>query len=465
MNAVAQRTRSALTTLTRSDAYRLVYVVLAITAVVFGVSVTASHSLALSPFDEWMYLDYLVKFPTQGYLHLGEPIGDFSMNWMACHGLQAFGSTVSPDLCGAGSFDRAAFPFGGIQTAQLYTPLYFAPTWTIAAAIQAVTGISLLEAARFTGTIWLVATVLAIAALLRMYRVPATATIAVGLLFLATPFVWWTYTFVSTDVTGVLVGTVVVIAIERVARGRLNAWWIVPLFTVALLLKSVNAVSIGIVFVYAIVRTLSSAERRAAWRDQTAWAAAVRGRGPISLITGPLVATVVALTAQLLWLRVVAASAVGAPAEFGEGRPMLWHDLVTQIWTFVPSVFLTGVNEIGAVNRWLYPLVAIGAGLGWLCLAGVIGLVWSRTVTGTRSVAAKTALLASIFAGPALAVMFTLSVGEYTDLGARYGANLVGLFLLTIALLFRGTIQRRILLGLGIVLVIYVLLGTIIVVH
>ena len=144
---------------------------------------------------------------------------------------------------------------------------------------------------------------------------------------------------------------------------------------------------------------------------------------------------------------------------------MLWHDLLTQIWTFVPSVFLTGVNEIGAVNRWLFPLVAIGAGIGWLCLAGVIGLVWSRTVTGTRSVAAKTALLASIFAGPALAVMFTLSVGEYTDLGARYGANLVGLFLLTIALLFRGTIQRRILLGLGIVLVIYVLLGTIIVVH
>ncbi|MGG7509610.1 hypothetical protein [Plantibacter sp. YIM 135249] len=465
MNVLAAPVDWAERTLASRDGYRITYVVLALAALVFGVAVTAGHSLALSPFDEWMYLDYLVKLPTQGYLHVGEPVGDFSMNWLACHGQQAFGPTSAADACGHAPFDRGEFPYGGIQSAQLYTPLYFAPTWLFAAGLQSVSGLDILTAARFSGTLWLIGTVIALAAVLRLYRTPATAAIAVGLLFIASPFSWWTYTFVSTDVSGVLVGALAVLLIERVARGRANAWWFIPLFTVALLFKSVNAIAIGIVLIYAVLRFVGDTGTRDSWREQSVWRAAARGRGPVSMVTGPLVGTTAALGAQLVWLRFVAASAVGPPVDLGEGRPMFWYDVVKQLWTFVTGIFSTGMFELGGVDRLLLGAVIYGPALGWLCVAGLVGSVWLDRLRGARRVAAWTALLASVLAGPALAIMYTASIGEYTDLGARYGANLIPLLLLCVALTASRRPQRRVLLGAGIALYALVLAATLLTVR
>lgn len=446
---------------TTRDGYGVAYLVLAVAALVFAVTVTAGHSLALSPFDEWMYLDYLVKVPTQGYIHGGESVGGFSLNWLACHGQQAFGP-LAADACGRPPFDPAEFPYNAIQSAQLYTPAYFAPTWAFATALGSITGLDILTAARFSGTPWLIGTVVAMTAMLRLYRVPATAAIAVGLLFIASPFAWWTYTFVSTDVSGVLVGALAVITIERVARGHWSGYWFVPLFTAALLFKSVNAIAIGIVVIYAVIRCCSDSQLRRAWRDQVNWRAAAHGRGPLAALIGPLVGTVVSLGAQLIWLRFVAASVVGPPVDLGEGRPMMWFDIVKQAWTFVTGVFSTGMFELGGVNRLLLGAVIYGPAIGWLCLAGLAGAVWLDRLRGSRRTVAWTALIASLLAGPTLAIMYTASIGQYTDLGARYGANLAPLLLLCLALATSGTVQRRALLWAGIALYTVVLTAALI---
>lgn len=439
------RTRDFGDRLLSGDRYRLVYLVVVIAAVVMAVSLTAGHSRALSPFDEWMYFDYLLKFPTQGYVHLGEPVGDVAMNWLACNGFQAFGNPVN--ACNVTPIDPAIFPFAGIQSAQLYTPVFFAPTWAVGTAIQSVTGLSLLEAARYTGTLWLAGTVVAVAAVLRQFRVPATAAIAVVLIFIASPFAYWTYTFVSTDAPGVLIGALAILAIERVARGRLNAWWFVALFTVAMLIKAVNIIAIGLVVLYAVARFLMRYRGRLVWRRPGSWLAALRGRGPLAMLTGPLVGAVLGVAAQLVWLRVVAASAVGTQVDMGQGRPMTYIDVIAQVWSFIPGIFATGSPELAAVSRIYIAEPLIAAMLSWLCLAGVVGVVWLGRLRGVQRLVAGVTLVAGLVAGPALAVMFTISVGEYVDLGARYGANLLPVVMLSVALLCSGRIQRRVLLG------------------
>ncbi|WP_285025889.1 hypothetical protein [Plantibacter sp. ME-Dv--P-122b] len=427
------------------DRYRFVYVVVAVAAAVMALSLTAGHSAALSPFDEWMYFDYLVKFPTQGYVHLGEPVGDVAMNWLACNGFQAFGNTVN--ACNVTPIDPAIFPFAGIQSAQLYTPVFFAPTWAVGTAVQAVTGLSLLEAARYTGTLWLIGTVIAVAAVLRQFRVPASAAIAVVLIFIASPFAYWTYTFVSTDAPGVLIGALSILLIERAARGRSNAWWLVGLFTLAMLIKAVNIIAIGLVVLYAVTRFIMRYRDRVVWRRPGAWLSALRGRGPLAMLAGPLVGAVLGVAAQLAWLRVVASSAVGAQVDMGQGRPMTSIDVIGQLWSFIPGIFATGSFEMAAVSRLYLPEPVLAPMLGWLCLAGVVGVVWLGRLRGVQRLVTGVTLVAALVAGPALAVMFTISVGEYVDLGARYGANLLPVILLSVALLCSGRTQRRVLLG------------------
>lgn len=441
--------------LTHRDGYRLVYLTLIVAAVVMGVSVTASHSLAFSPFDEWMYFDYLNKFPTQGFIRLGEPVGTTAMNWMACNGLQAYGNPVN--ACGVTPIDYTIFPFKGVQSAQLYTPLYFAPTWLIASALQVVTGLTFLEAARFVGTLWLIGTMVAMTAVLRMFKVHATAAIAVGLLFLATPFAWWTYTFVSTDAPGALVGAVAILLIERVIRGRLNAWWLVPFFVLVVLIKAVNVISIGIVLLYAIARIASRHRHYPVRRRPGLWRAALAGRGTIAPITGTLVAGLAAAIAQVAWSRFVAANVIGTGPVMGDERPMKFADAVGLAWAFIPSMFGTGSSELSAMSTNFAGAPFIGQAIGWLCIGGVLGAVWLNRQRGLQRTVTNVALVASVLAGPVLAVVFTASVGTFVNLGARYGANLIPLILASVAILAAERPHRRILLVLAGVCYVFVI--------
>lgn len=436
------------------DGYRLVYLCLIVAALVMGVSVTASHSLAFSPFDEWMYFDYLNKLPSQGFIRLGEPVGTTAMNWMACNGLQAYGNPV--DACGVKPIDYSIFPFKGVQSAQLYTPLFFAPTWVVASAVQAVTGITFLEAARFSGTFWLIGTMAAITAVLRMFKVPSTAAIAVGLLFLATPFTWWTYTFVSTDAPGALIGAVAVLLIERVIRGRLNAWWLAPFFVLAVLIKAVNVIAIGIVLLYAIARLITRYRHRLVWRRPGVWRAAMAGRGPIAPITGTLVAGVAAGIAQVAWTRFIAANVIGLGPVMGDERPMKFADAIGLAWAFIPSMFSTGASELSAMSWKFASAPFVGQAIGWLCVGGVLGLVWLNRQRGLDRTVTNVTLVASVLAGPVLALVFTASVGTYVNLGARYGANLIPLILTSVAIMVSGRLHRRILLVLAAVCYVFV---------
>ena len=119
-------------------------VVLVLAGFTMAATVTANHTEALSPVDEWVYVDYLFKLPTQGFVHQGEEIGLDARAIMACDGVTPFGP-MGPS-CGSDYSNAAAFPYEGISSADAYTPVYFAETVVGGQMIQSVTGISELSA-------------------------------------------------------------------------------------------------------------------------------------------------------------------------------------------------------------------------------------------------------------------------------------------------------------------------------
>ena len=97
--------------------------VLVLAAIGVSGTVTALHTEEMSPIDEWVYLDYLNKFPSQGIVHRGEDIGLDALEQMACHGVKVYGPMGPP--CGSNYEDRIReVPYLGQTSADLYTPVY-----------------------------------------------------------------------------------------------------------------------------------------------------------------------------------------------------------------------------------------------------------------------------------------------------------------------------------------------------
>ncbi|WP_431279737.1 hypothetical protein [Leifsonia poae] len=100
---------------------RWVPLLLVFASFVMGFTVTAHHTEALSPIDEWVYADYLYKLPQQVLIPRGQEIGPEALKLMACTGVREYGP-MGPE-CGS---DYAAhldeFPQGGITSADGYTP-------------------------------------------------------------------------------------------------------------------------------------------------------------------------------------------------------------------------------------------------------------------------------------------------------------------------------------------------------
>lgn len=171
---------------------------LLLAALIMCVIVTLSHSNQISPIDEWVYLDYLYKLPADAIALQGEAIGQQALQQMSCEGVKPYGAMGAP--CGSDyESQRALYPQDGLTSADAYTPVYFALTWFAGKAIQAVTSLGEVPSLRLTGFLWLAGGLIAFYLLMRAMRVPKLAILALGLIFIATPFAWWTYTYVNTD--------------------------------------------------------------------------------------------------------------------------------------------------------------------------------------------------------------------------------------------------------------------------
>lgn len=419
-------------------------VLLVLAALLVGIVHVPQHT-SLSPIDEYQYIDYLAKVPTQGVVHRGEEVGLYARTQLGCRGLRILAPSPDARCSPAVAKDDKKFPIDGKTSADIYSPAYFAITWV---AAQPLTwfGVGLTDAGRFVGALWLAAAALLLFSALRRLRVPTAAALGTGLLILGSLPAYWSSTYISTDATALPAGALMLFLATLVdLRGRGVAWFSAGAAFVTLL-KVQNLAAVAAAVIFLVLRAVIPAYRGRSSR--WAWIGATfRDRRTVAAILG----VVAAFAVQVLWLVFRAATAVGPAAEFGAPPPPLGiTTLITQAGSFLGGA-ATGVGDTVGLMR--APGITIQFITTWLAIAGVIGLVivarWGRR----RAAIALATFIAVILSAPILTIVTQLSMGTYPNpLPTRYGLSLLPFSLACAALLFpRRRVPVAILTGLGVV--------------
>ncbi len=426
---------------------------LVLASLIMVVSVGLRHGAWASPIDEWVYLDYLFKMPGDLIMVRGEPIGHRALELMACEGVKPYGAMGPP--CGSAYESmRATFPFEGKTTADGYTPLYFVLTWLLGKGIQLITGLGDVQAFRLTGFFWLAASVVVFYLLARAMKVHKVAILAIGLVFIATPYAWWTYTYVSTDAPSFFFGVLLLWGAVRYVQGGGSPWWMIGVAGIAVLFKVTNILSIGVVaLLFAIIAVTNLVQSRRGRLEQG------QPRSPLRLLLIAALMVVAALVLEYVWLMIRSAIALGPPPYIDIlRRPSLREmGLEAELINFLPGTLTSNVAITGAVGEYAYTIpLHLVAPAAWLCIAGVVGwLLIKKSGVLENSLAWTVAVSATLFA-PILLLAMVLLEGIHIQLPPRYGASVLPGFLLAIGVLMTSKAARGLVLTYGVLLLAFV---------
>lgn len=399
-----------------------VSIVLVAIATLYGGAVTILHDDTASPIDEVVYLDYAYKVWDQGMVYEGEQFGDDVAQLVACENVIPFGSLGQ--VCGSGKVNLESMPNEGYTTGAAYTPLYF---WTVRAfgePIHVLTGLSEVTSWRLSGVVWLSGTVILLAALLRRAGISNLAILTLGALFIGAPYSWWTYTYLSTDVSVVFFGSAALFVAIEANRGRLSPWWLLPVAVIAPLFKITNLLVFGLVILYLVIDRVAGRlrTRRAGGAGAASVAALVRFWLPIIVSVG------VAAVVQVVWMRVVPLLAVSdVVVDQGISTPLTG--------SHITGLMLSGIGAPITHNPFVRfagtPLIEqIYTPLSWVMIAGVVGAIMVFRWDSERGPIIWGTAIASVTALPALGIVMWLLTHSYFPLPARYAAALIPAILL-----------------------------------
>ena len=192
---------------------------LVIASLLVGIVQVGDHR-AISPIDEYVYIDYLAKVPSQGIVRGGEHTGDYARESLACRGVRLIGQYLASLCRTADSSPDSAFPTAGTNSADIYTPIYFAVTWVLAQPFQWLGVHDLTDAGRLTGWIWLAAAAVLLYLSLRRLKVGPLLSFGLGMLMVGSLPAMWSNTYVSTDAPALLAGAAMLWGILRFEDGR-----------------------------------------------------------------------------------------------------------------------------------------------------------------------------------------------------------------------------------------------------
>lgn len=418
------------------DWFRRFWVTVILVAVALAVCVAnvAQHSDRFSPYDEWVYFDYLTKVPTQLFVRQGEEIGEPALEAMACYG-DTFGPRGEPCTGPDGEYDEPElYPQAGLTTADIYTPLYFSVTWVAAKALELVTGKEFLTAARAVGALWLAGGLIVLVQLMKQFRLRPVAMLGLGLTYIGLISTHYANTYISTDAPGLLVGSTIALLGVRFARTGRGAVWLVAASAIAVWLKTTNIFAVGLIVVALLLYSVMR------WRGK------VEAAGPSirKMLLTTLAMTVAALAAQVLWLVIRSATQVGEGPDQGVSGQITLPGVISNIFVFtLPRV---GIDVTSAGPTLL------NAPSTLLLIAGIFG--WFASSRGwdlDRAMSMAVVVSATLFA-PVLAIGLQLLNGETSPVTPRYAAPLFPMFLVAIGMLLRNSIAQWTVLAYGVFL-------------
>ncbi len=412
----------------------VVSVVLAVASIALVIVQVPQHAL-VSPIDEYVYIDYLDKVPTQLVVHRGEETGDYARSYLSCHGVRFIGFYPESFCTHWQAEDEARMPNAGKTTADIYTPIYFAVTWVIAQGLKIVGVQDLTEAGRYAGAVWLAPAAILLYLALRRMRVHAMVAGSLGLLMIGSLSAYWANTYISTDATALLAGAMMVFCFTMFVRGSRWAPWVLALSgMLATLAKVQNIMAVSAIalalFLWAVLEVIRG--RRAEARP---WRRLVSDRRVLSAV-GTVIVSVAAAGA---WMAIRSIIAVGPPPDQGVATPLTKYELLQETLKFFPGVAI-GAYEPTKVGQEAQIASTL---MTWVIVGGVLGLLAAAARGSVSEPLAVATFVAAVVCGPLLAIATVKLSGFYFHLPARYGTSLLPIFLACAGLLFTRSVWTR----------------------
>lgn len=417
-----------------------VLIVLLLVAVIYPGTITLIHSSETSVLDEWVFIDYTDKVFREGYVKAGERVGEYTNEIMSCSGVIP-GNTFGE--CGTALPENYKnLPYTGLTAAAAYTPAYFAVTAALGAPLQLV-GVSPLDSWRLTGALWLSAAMAVFVALLRLWKVRDSAILPIGLLLIASPYVWWAHSYVSTDAPSLLIGALLLYLATKFRRGGSTGWAIVLVSVVGSAIKVTNLVSVGLVVIYllgawllSLVRNKTKVLPRNEISSSLGGLDTLTGIFPTKRIVWPIAAAVASIGIQIGWSKYISVTAISTnQAQQGIGSPLTLSELGLQATNFLSSVWNYSPFLGRGIDFAFTPLA-------WVVIAGVVGSFFALKRVDDKSEIVTATLFAALVMAPLLAIAVQVAQGAYFQLSPRYGASLLPAFLLCVGFLLRNIVMK-----------------------
>jgi hypothetical protein len=407
------------------SASALPFIILAGASIAF-VSVQAPQHVEFSPYDEYVYFDYLTKVPTQGFVHSGEETGEAARNELSCRGVLNYGGFGEQCNRGSHSVD-STYPYSGETGADIHPPLYFALTWALAQPLTW-TGVSLMDAGRLVGGAWLALGTIGLYVLLSLLRVPRWVAVGLSLFVIATPAMYWATTYISTDAPTLALAAGVAAVSVLVAHRRIGWAWLPLVSILVVLFKVQNLVAVGLSCLALGAYVLLDAKGKSAAGKA---AFHVRGIFADARFRSAIAAAVLGIAAQAAWLLVRAQATLPGTEPFKVDTvrlPLTFSSIINEFFRFMWTIGSTGLSS------GLLGILAANI-LGLVAIATTVGVVLDpRRHPRVQVVIASVTLVMALLMGPALAVAAFSAVGFYFPLPDRYGLVLLPAFVASVGL-------------------------------
>lgn len=410
----------------------LISVGLVLASLVLALVQVPQHA-TVSPIDEYVYIDYLDKVPTQLVVRHGEETGEYARHYLSCHGVRTLGFYPESFCTDWQPADVERMPNEGKNAADIYTPVYFVATWVMAQPVQWLGVDDLTAAGRYTGWVWLGAAAVLLYLTLRRWKVAPLVAGGVGLLMVGSLPAYWSNTYISTDATALLAGSLMLFGLTMFARPGRRAPWLFILFGVlvtAAKLQNLTAVAVaGTVLLILAFGDARGGERGSRVR------AFVQDRRTVAAVA----AVVASVAVQVVWVFVRRLITVGSSPDQGVSSPVSKSALLMEVFKFFP-----GVSD-GAIAPDIlgFPAPVIAAAMRWVVVAGVLGLLAVSRRGSMNEALALATFAVSLVAAPLLAVATIAVEGYYFALPLRYGMPLLPFMLACAALLFARSVWTR----------------------
>jgi hypothetical protein len=367
------------------------------------------HSYAaVSPFDENLHIDQLVRSSHLDFVNTDDGLAQESMHEIACRGSEV---VVFP-VCKNGHYEGNDFSYRGWNTASSAPPYYYLATGVTARMLSAPAGNSIVNWGRVLGSLWLLVGIYFVVRAAEYFAVSRLSLLLAVALAIASPSLLHASNIITSDATAFVGGAAVLLAGLAWEKRRAPLWLLAVAAAFCASFDSTNAIGVVVVLLYFAVRAIARQRRELVeavrpWRDY--------------LVAG-VVAAVSAAVAVLSWKVVyelvshdVDLSKTDQVREFRvdhlDLKMLFGKDTIFSVFPPV-SGYVPPVLNTTAYSLFTQAAVIL---IGGLLIAAAL-----RTNLGDRLSALGTATLAALVLTPVLFVIYNfVSASQYFPILSR----------------------------------------------